>query len=211
MTARTALGFAGLLLICGSALHAQPAGKPTPHSPPAHEPHMQWRMPADPPPVTPEQEAELLEMLKQRQPRRHERLLQLREASPDKYQRLLPRAWQWYQHLESLPPAVREVHLQLQKVRLEIWRLSAKIAKTDQPEEKAQLKEKLANVLGKQFDLEQRLLEQRLAELEEQLSRLRADLARRTTERQDIIKRRSENMLQGRPRRKRPTTSPCDE
>ncbi len=211
MTARIALGLVGLLLICGSDLHAQPSPKRTPHSRPAYERNMQWRMPADAPPVTAEQEAELLEMLKQRQPGRHERLVQLRKAHPDKYQRLLPRAWQWYQRFESLPPAVRKVHLQLQEVRLKKWRLSEKIAKTDRPKEKAKLKKKLVNTLGKQFDLEQRLLEQRLVELEEQLGRLRANLARRTTQRKEIIRRRSKAVLQGRHWPERPTTGPCDE
>lgn len=211
MTTRIALCLLGLLLICGSNLRAQPGPEPMPSSRPAHESHGHRRMSPDSRPVTPEQEAELLEMLKRRQPKRHERMLKFREEHPDKYQRLLPRAWQWYQHFESLPPEVREVHLQLHEVRMNIWRISEKLAKVDEPGKKARLKEKLERAVGKQFDLEQKLLEQRLTELEEQLHRLRADLARRTAERQQIIKRRSEAMLQGRDRWKRSTTRPFDE
>jgi len=211
MIARTALSLIVLMLLGGPALHARHRPGPMPPSRPAHEPHMRWRMPAEAPPVTPEQEAELLEMLKQRQPHRYERLLQFRESEPEKYRRLLPRAWQWYRYLQSLPEAVREVHLQLQDCRLEAWRLARKIAKADQPQEKAELQEKLQSTLGKQFDLEQRLLEQRLVELEEQLSRLRADLARRTAQRQEIIRRRAEGIVRGRSRREQPATGPGEE
>lgn len=164
--------------------------------------------------LSPEQEAELLEMLKAKVPQRYERLVELRESKPQSYRWALRHTWRWYQHLKDLPSDVQDATITEQAQRVNISKLIRELRGTNDRVAKADLENQLREAIRKSFDAEQTLREHKLGELEERIKRLRAELKARLQQRSELIQERVEHWLRAaaRPPHQagpRPTTRPA--
>ncbi len=145
--------------------------------------------------ITPEQEQELLKDLKAKRPEVHEQALELKKSDPEKYRRMLY-MYAWSQRrLRALPEDVRKRVQAEMDARLKVSRLLRDIRATEDEPKREPLIAKLHQAVAEHFDAEHKGREGRLAMLEDQIKRLREDLARRVKDRDQIIKDRVKHYL----------------
>ncbi len=189
---------AGLLTGLAATARAEPGLADLPKGPPRV-----GRPDGDGPPgppfvvVTEAQEAELLKALDEESPDEARQLRKLKEENPRAYRWALSSAWKSYLGWKDLPGDVRKAHLTQARVRVEAIRVSRELLAAQDPAQKEKLRARLAELLGQEFDAEQKLREYRLGQLEEQLRRLRAELKDRADRRAQVIERMVGDLLAG--------------
>jgi hypothetical protein len=150
--------------------------------------------------ITETQEAELLEAIKKNYPARYERMLRLRHEAPRIYRVTLPRLWRWYQGWRNMSEEGREAALQLEQSRLRMFQLMRQIRMAPPGEPRRRAIESLREALREQFEAEQLIREKRLAQLEEELKRIRAEMKERSERQREIIDERLERLMESPPR-----------
>lgn len=145
--------------------------------------------------LTETQQKELLTALKEARPELHDRLTSLRDDNPAAYQRALARAWRWYQRTRNLSPGARKASIGLAKTRARIWRLVVAIRKAPDSKTKEGLVTELRQAVAEQFDAEQTLRENRLAQLEQEIKQLRLELKERANQRNQLVTERVKRYL----------------
>jgi len=137
--------------------------------------------------LTPEQEKEALEYLKQRRPEIYEQMVALRDRDPQQYRRSLRNVSIFVGHLRKMPKDVAAAYEEVQQSRLALWRLAREYAKADTPERKQQLESSMHEQADKQFHADQIIRRHRLSELEEQIRQLKSELDQRAKDSNSVI------------------------
>jgi hypothetical protein len=137
--------------------------------------------------LTPEQEKEALDYLKQHRPEIHDEMIALRDRDPQQYRRSLRNVYSFVSRLRKLPAEVGAAHDELQQARLALWRLARDYAKADTPERKRQLESSMREQADRQFRADQIIRRHRLSELEEQIRQLKNELDQRAKDGNSII------------------------
>jgi hypothetical protein len=146
--------------------------------------------------ITPEQEQELLDGIKDKRPELYEQAVGLKKTDPEKYRRMLYML-QWSQRrLQALPEDVRQRVQAEMDARLKVSRLLRDIRATDSEPKRKPLIKKLKVAVAEHFDAEQKGREGRLTMLEEQIKRLRAEMEQRAKDRDRIIKDRVNHYME---------------
>ena len=106
-------------------------------------------------------------------------------------------------HIELMPgQAVRGMHVRLQQAHSEVGMLEGhvreavdQIAKAQDDNQKGKLKEEIAKLLDRQFEVRQKVREEELAELEKKIGQLRLQVNKRREKKGDIIAHRMDQLL----------------
>jgi len=145
--------------------------------------------------VTPQQETEILEFLKQRRPEHYRRLVRMREDDPQGYQRSLRAVQGFIRRLRRMPEQAREAALREKDARIRVLQLLQQYQQTQDPRRAQRLEVELRQAVAEQLEAEQIIREQRLAELEQQIAELRRDLAERRRQRDRLLEERVAHLL----------------
>lgn len=184
-----ALSFSALAVLSEPARAQQPAS-----AEPAQDDAAQPRQPKQPrrghrpgQPPSQEQVQQMLEFAKGNLPMVYQRLESLRTSEPDRYQRTLRRMLPRIAYLMKMPPEQRKAHIELSRLRMEIFKAARRYSRADDEKEKQALREKLRALLGEKFELEQTLRRAKLQELEKQIDRLRDEINQRSEQKDKHI------------------------
>lgn len=150
--------------------------------------------------LTDEQEAKLLEFLQEHMASRYEAIVGMSEENPERYARVMPRMWRWYQQWKDMSPEAQEASLVEHDRRVETFMILRRWRDAASPEEKEQVKAELQEALERHFDAEQALREVQLAELEQRLEQVRQEVQQRADDRDAIVAGHMQRMLQYRSR-----------
>lgn len=143
--------------------------------------------------LTDEQETELLNAIKDRQPEVYRRLMESKDANPMRYRAALKNMWPWYQRVKGAPKEIQKAMIDEGDARVEVWRLVKALGQAKEAE-RAKLLGDLHDAVSRQFTAEQILREYRLNELEQQIGHLREELEQNRQQREQIIKDRLEEL-----------------
>lgn len=149
-------------------------------------------------------EAEVLAVLKERLPLRYQRLMELKESSPEEYARYLGRMRRWYGYWKRMPAAIQDADIIQQTTSVRIWQLVDQIRQATADADRAALQEQLTEAVTKQFEAETVVMAYRLEMLEKALARMRQHLADRREKRDTFLAERVDRLLQA-------TTQPADQ
>jgi len=189
------------------------SGKPAPRAPAASGPSGP-RERGGPPsrrsyrPLTPEQEKEVLDYLKKRQPDIHKQLLEQREEDRYRYSRTLRWVWYGMERRKRLPEKVRDAYDVRQRTHVQMWKLAKELEKAKGSALRDDLERQLSELAGDYFQAEQTIREYRLKQLEDQIKRLREDLEDRLRKRKSVIQEIIERMKSEAAKYSRPRTRP---
>ena len=116
--------------------------------------------------LTQQQEDELLAFVAKHRPRRHQRLVGLRQSDPRAYRWAMGRMWGWYQRWKTLSEGERKAALKQEQAGLRIWPLVRAYHRTDAAADEQRLTTEIRQAVTQRFEAEQTFQEQRLAQLE---------------------------------------------
>ncbi len=158
---------------------AQRPGAPEPDGPKGYHGLMK---------LTPEQEQEVLDYLKSRRPEVYEEVIAQREKDPTRYRRTLRSVYPFVARVRKLPEDVAKAYESLQQTHVVLWRLAREHATATSSEKKTEIENSMAEQARKQFEADQLVRRQRLAELEEQIRNLKAELDQRAKDSDTVIR-----------------------
>jgi hypothetical protein len=138
--------------------------------------------------LTAEQEQEVLDYLKSRRPEVYEEVVAQREKDPARYRRTLRGVYPFIARVRKLPEGVAQAYDSLQQTHVSLWRLSREYNTSDSPEKKREIENSMKEQAGRQFEAEQLIRRHRLAELEEQIRNLKAELDQRAKDSDAVIR-----------------------
>lgn len=147
--------------------------------------------------LTPEQEEEALEYVKEHYPERLEELEPLETRKPEKYKAGLSRAYRELTYLERLKenePERYERVLQEKKLESQARQLAQAFEEADEAK-KAEIKTEMKTVLARAFDLRQQNRQYEIQRLEAKLQELKENNQVRLDNKERIIEKRLEEML----------------
>ncbi len=191
---------AGLMIAtaAGTALAPQEV-----QAPPASQPATSQPATSRPSPFARrESEAEVLAVLKDRLPLRYQRLIELKESSPQEYTRHLNRMRRWYGYWKRMPTAIQDADVLQQTMSVRIWQLVEQMRQAAPEAARPALEQQLTEAVAKQFEAETVVMAYRLEMLERALARVREHLAERREKRDALLAERVEELL-------RATTQPA--
>lgn len=142
---------------------------------------------------------EVLEFVKKHFPEEHKRLEAIRSEDPARARQLLRRLWWIYQRVRHLPPEIQAAAVAEHRLNVAIFRVRRELLQTEDAAKKAELTQKLRDLIGEQFDNNQTVKEYKIKLLDEQLAKLKAEIEQRKTDRQKIIAERLERLLSAAP------------
>ena len=146
-------------------------------------------------PLSDQQTAELLKVLRDRRPALLQGLEKLRQTQPDAYRRSLRAAWAWYQKWQDLPPAIQGEAIKAQDEEMAIWRLAGEFHQANDPARKQEIRGEIREAMGRLLDAQHKLQEHRLGKLQEQLERLRDVLRQEQQQREQVVEERVDRWL----------------
>ena len=138
--------------------------------------------------LTVEQEQEVMDYLKSRRPEVYEEVVAQREKDPARYRRTLRSMYSFVARTRKLPEGVAQAYESLQQTHVALWRLSREYNNSDSPEKKLEIENSMKEQAGRQFEAEQLIRRHRLAELEEQIRSLKAELDQRAKDNDAVIR-----------------------
>ena len=190
------IGACVLLLCAAVGLYAQRGGGDGPQE----RKHMKrggWgeRQGMGPRKLSKQEEAEMMSALKKHRPELHQRLVRLRDHHPRGYYRSLWRAWRMYLRWRAMGPKAREAVADQERARLEIYRLVGALRRTPQGPARQRLVQEIRKAVTERFEAEQTLREQKLADLEREIKRIREELKDRAKQRDKIIAQHLQRLL----------------
>ena len=137
--------------------------------------------------LTPEQEQEVLDYLKSRRPEIYEAVIAQREKDPPRYRRTLRSVYPFVTRVRKLPEDVAKAYEGLQQTHVALWRLAREYANADSPEKKLEIENSMKEQARRQFEADQLVRRHRLAELEDQIRNLKAELDQRAKDGDTLI------------------------
>jgi len=138
---------------------------------------------------------EVMAFVKKNFPEEYKRLEALRKEDPAQARQSLRRLWRIYQRVRHLPPEIQAAAVAEHRLNVAIFRLRGELLQTEDAAKKAELTQKLRDLLGEQFDNDQTVKEYKVKLLDEQLAKLKAEIEQRKTGRQKIINERMERLM----------------
>jgi hypothetical protein len=159
------------------------------------------------PALSEDQERELLSVLKDKQPGHYQRLVELRDSHPRRYRWALLSAWRWYRRWRAMPEDIREAANAAQNAKIMIYRTLQELREADDDYARFRLRRELRHAVRQEFEAELVVREYRLAQLEAELERLRAELEQREQNADALIAERVEHHLRV---SGQPTTNPAE-
>ncbi|HUT61179.1 MAG TPA: hypothetical protein VNA25_25300 [Phycisphaerae bacterium] len=145
--------------------------------------------------LTPSQEKELLGVLKEKRPEDHDWLMRLKDRNPRAYRWALSTAWRTYQNWKNFPSEIQEAIRVQQTAKLKSWRLCRQYRGGKDESVKQALHSELLEVLGQEFDADQKIREFQLKQLEERIKLVREELKTRAEHRDEVVKENLERLL----------------
>lgn len=138
--------------------------------------------------LTPQQQQEMLDWLKQHRPDQHKRLMESQEQRPQRFQAALRMLWPWYENFRRMPEEIQKQALIAQDSRFKVWQLASAIrsGEGDADQLKAQLREEIARL----FDAEQHVQKYELEQMEARLAKLKDELKQRQQRRNEVLAER---------------------
>ena len=141
-----------------------------------------------PPRLTDQQETEVLEVIRTRQPERYAELMQLKEDRPEAYRFAIANVWRAYSAIRQAPPQVQDAFFAERAAKARQGELIRQIREAQGDQERiGQLRQELREALVAEFDASQIIRQHRLSTLEDQVKRLQVELVRRNEQREKII------------------------
>jgi len=147
--------------------------------------------------LTDEQEKEVLAYLNSRRPEIYKEVLAQQKKDPARYRRTLGRIYPFIVKMRKLPEPVARAYETLQQTHVTLWRLAREYNSAKTADKKQDVESRMVAQARKQFEAEQLVRGQRLANLEEQIRNLKAELARRANDRETVIKETLERFKRG--------------
>lgn len=144
------------------------------------------------PALSEQQQQEVLEMLKEHQLGHYQRLMELREQDPDRYQAALHSAWRWYLRYKSMPEEVRQAANDSRNAKIAIYRVTRELQNTHDTYMRTRLVKELRQALRQEFQADLVVREYRLNQIEAELERLREEFQQRRENAEEIISERLE-------------------
>jgi len=138
--------------------------------------------------LTPEQEQEVLDYLKSRRPEVYDEVIAQREKDPTRYRRTLRSVYPFVARVRKMPEEIANAYESLQQTHMALWRLSREYNSTDSPAKKRDIENGMKEQARRQFEAEQLVRRHRLAELEEQIRNLKAELDQRAADSDTVIR-----------------------
>lgn len=148
--------------------------------------------------LTPEQEADVIEYLKEYYPDNADRLSRLKELRPDTYREQLSRVYRQMRFLENLKETDPEQYERVSEERnLESKsnQLASQYKNTTDENEKEKIKTELEDLLYRLFDYRQINRIAEIERLEERLGQLKQDNQNRLDNKDQIVNNRLNEML----------------
>ncbi|MGC9454653.1 MAG: hypothetical protein ACP5HU_07295 [Phycisphaerae bacterium] len=142
------------------------------------------------PTLSEEQEQEILEVLKEHQLGQYQRLMELREEDPDRYQAAVHAAWRWYRRWKSMPEEVQQAANDARNAKIAIYRVTRELRDVEDSYMRTRLVGELRQAIRQEFQAELVVREYRLNQLEAELKRLREELRQRREDSEEIISQR---------------------
>lgn len=174
-------------------------GPPPPfYGPPRHQPLET--------PLDEERVQHILNLMEEMDPGSTDRLLELREEHPDRFEGFMSHVgphvlYMNYLH-ENDPPAYK-LRRQEHELGIKAMRLGHRARTADDEAEKQAHREELREVLDQQFEVRTQLLEHEMGQLERRLDHLREQVAEQRDNRERFVDRRLEMILDFRGRDRR--------
>jgi chromosome segregation ATPase len=144
--------------------------------------------------LTPEQEQEVLDYLKSRRPEVYEEVIAQREKDPTRYRRTLRSVYPFVARVRKLPDEVARAYESLQQTHLAMWRLAREYNSAEAPQKKLEIENSMKEQARRQFEADQLVRRHRLAELEEQIRNLKAELDQRAKDSDTLIRETVERL-----------------
>ncbi len=147
---------------------------------------------------SPEQEAEILEYIKQAYPFKYEDVKRMKKSLPNVYRKTLAKAWREMKfalRVQDEDPARYENLKKERQLEIRSHELADqyKVASTD--EEKAAIQEELENVLDEAFQIRQLNREGEIKNLQKKIEQLKNDNEARMRQKDKIIEKRLNELL----------------
>lgn len=142
-----------------------------------------------------QQEKELLEALQEHQLGHYQRLMELQEEDPDRYQAALRSAWRWYRRWKTMPDEVQQAANDARNAKIAIYRITKELRRIEDSYMRTRLAKELRDAVRREFQAELVVREYRLDQLEAELNRLREELRQRREDAGEIIDARLERHL----------------
>jgi len=169
-----------------------------------------------------EQIKELVEFLRDKRPEQYDQLAKLRDSDPRAYQRTA-RALYWFMHrVKAMPSHVQGPYIKMTDLSVKIWQKVRQLREATDAAQKKLLTAELRELVDQRFEPEQVVREYRIAQMEDQIKRLREQLKDRAAHRAQAVDESLTRYLKlstrpaygfgtrlRRPRRPRPTTQPA--
>lgn len=144
-------------------------------------------MPTTAPTVSEQSEKDVLEFLQKHMTYYYDRLNQLKQSDETSYHRWLEYLEGKVKQLRAMPEAVRDAHIRNANVRVDILRTARGYHEAKTDDERNALKEGLQTFLSEKFDIEQKVGEYRLQQLDEKLQQRKTKLQERAKDREKIL------------------------
>lgn len=154
--------------------------------------------------LTAEQEKEVLAYLNSRRPEIYKEVLAQQQKDPVRYRRTLGRIYPFIVKVRKLPEPVALAYETLQQTHVNLWRLAQEYSSADTADKKQDVETRMLTQARKQFEAEQLVRGHRLADLEEQIRNLKAELAQRANDRETVIKETLDRFKRGAKRYRNP-------
>jgi hypothetical protein len=140
----------------------------------------------------------VLEFLKEHYPEMYEKLTALRKEDPRAFRRqlmrLLPRLPEFMMLVER-DPEMATLLIEEHKLEMEIREVAHDYRHVESDDERASLKQRLASLVGEQFDIRQTRLKRMIEDLERQLELKKKALAQREERKKQLIEIEVERRL----------------
>ena len=144
-------------------------------------------MPTTAPAVSEQSEKDVLEFLQKHMTYYYDRLNQLKQSDETSYHRWLEYLEGKVRQLRAMPEAIRDAQIRNANVRVDILRTARGYHEAKTDDERNALKESLQKFLSEKFDIEQKVGEYRLRQLDEKLRQRNAKLQERAKDRENIL------------------------
>ena len=147
--------------------------------------------------LTAEQEKDVLGYLKSRRPGIYEEVIAQREKDPSRFRRTLGKIYPFIVRMRKLPEPVAQAYEALQQTHVNLWRLAREYNSADSADKKRDVESRMMAQARRQFEAEQLVRGHRLADLEEQIRDLKAELDQRAKDREAVIKETVDRFKRG--------------
>lgn len=128
-------------------------------------------------PLAKAQEEELLAFLKKMGSAQYDRLLQVRVVNPQTYQTNVRSWYYWMLSLKRYPEAIQRAYVVQQEAYTQIYRLVSDLKIATDDTQKGALRDQLRTAVRSLFDAQMTAREFKLAQLEQQLQQLKAEIS----------------------------------